>query len=107
MSERIHLFANGTHAADWMAGNCDRCALSGDIGAAGSSHCELFEAIADAGADDGAVAPEIAKRMGYTEIAYTWRCLEFTTIQPFAVRRERELQKLQAWTTGAPIRGGI
>jgi hypothetical protein len=107
MSEqRIHIFSNGTQAMDWFASNCEQCALAGDPSEAGSSHCELFEAIHDAGADDGSVTPEIARRMGYkaSELYYVWACPERTKTVPWAVANERELKRLAAWNAGEPIK---
>lgn len=77
MTDRIHLFANGTQYMDWTANNCDRCTKAGDPSESGSSTCPLFEAIYDAAADDGTVSAEVARRLGTSadDTRYVWRCL--------------------------------
>lgn len=75
---RFRPFANGSQFGDWMASNCDRCTKSGDGGEAGSSHCEIFEALWDADCDDGRISEDIARRMAYlgNETRYVWPCSE-------------------------------
>lgn len=99
--QRIHLFANGTQYLDWTCNNCDKCGKAGDPSEAGSSPCELFEAIHDAAADDGTVTPEIAARLGYTAERYVWPCPEFTREVPAALERQRALAALAAWNEWA------
>lgn len=109
MSERIHLFSNGTQSMDWMASNCDRCTKAGDISERGSSKCELFEAIGDAGASDGRVSAEMAARLGYAETRYVWMCPELHLpgmARPLAEQRRLDLAALAAWNAGAPIKAG-
>lgn len=100
-TERIHLFSNGTQYMDWTFNNCDKCALAGDPSEPGSSSCDLFEAICDAGADDGTVSAEIAARLGYSPIRYVWRCPEFTKDVPPALAQKRELEALATWNAWA------
>lgn len=79
MTNDVYLFSNGLQYADWSANNCDRCAKAGDPGEAGSSQCEIFEAIHDAAMDDGSVTNDIARRSGFLEglHAYVWPCREY------------------------------
>ena len=107
-NERIPLFSTGTQSMDWMANNCDRCTKAGDISERGSSKCELFEALGDAGADDGTVSPEIAQRIGRTSAGtrYVWQCPELHLpgmAHPLAEQRRIDREKLAAWNAGEPI----
>jgi hypothetical protein len=86
---------------DWSANNCDKCGKAGDPSEAGSSSCELFEAIHDAAASDGTVSEEIAKRLGHNHEQYVWRCPEFTKDVPVDVIRLREIRRLEAWNEWA------
>jgi hypothetical protein len=78
MSDQVYLFANGTQYMDWSASNCDKCAKAGDPGEAGSSMCDLFEAIHDAACMDGTVTPAVATRLGkHHSLVHVWPCPEF------------------------------
>jgi hypothetical protein len=71
----VRPFSCGSQAADWMARNCQRCALSSpDI----AGDCEIEAAIGTACFGDGTVSAEIARRMGATEHEghLTWDCPE-------------------------------
>jgi hypothetical protein len=109
MSERIHLFSNGSQYLDWTANNCDRCTKAGDPSEAGSSKCELFEAMHDAATDDGTVTPAIANRIGLLDAGtrYVWACPELHLpgmARPLAEQRQRDRELLRAWNAGEPIR---
>ena len=56
-------FSNHTDYACWVYRNCDRCTKAGDVSEAGSSDCDIFEAIHDAaGGID--IPDEVAVRFG-------------------------------------------
>lgn len=120
--EPFDLFSNGTEYDRWMARNCERCTKSGDVSEAGSSPCELFEAIANNACGD-AIPEPLAVRLGYCE----GPCPELVAGKPIEVtivhgpggimgigveppretpdqKRERERAALAAWNAGRPIK---
>lgn len=71
-------FTNHTDYACWVYHNCDRCAKAGNPSQAGSSDCNIFEAIHDAaGGID--ISDEVALRFGEIEeecFNPFWNCPE-------------------------------
>lgn len=93
MRDRITLFSNGTQYCDWDARNCSRCSrVKYNAQHEPSSKCPMWNAIADAMCEDGDFTPEMAKRLGYREGAYTWDCPERNADEDAAEwdRREKE-----------------
>ncbi len=76
--KKVSVFANGSQYHKWTARNCERCAKSVNIWGTEDDWptCEIEEALLLAYMDDGAVTPEIAWRMGYVPLTYTWACPE-------------------------------
>ena len=64
MAKRVWAFSNGTEFDIWADANCNRCTKQYDYEKM-EGHCDLEEAIMDAGASDGKVASEIAQRLGW------------------------------------------
>ena len=88
--ERARPFYCGTQFGDWTTRNCDVCA-KGIYAVTGSDYpqwsdvpedrrCAIEYALGEAYICDGAVIPEIARRMGYCDDVrqrVPWRCPEF------------------------------
>ena len=76
MSDLIIPFYGGEQWGDWQERNCVNCA-KGDAFSPFPA-CPIADAIMDvaAGIDDG-LTPEMARRMNYTDGAYSWQCGEF------------------------------
>jgi len=74
MTDRVHLFANGSQFGDWMYNNCEQCPLWPND--AEWPDCELNEAIMRASISDGTVSAEEAQALGYPDDVrvYVWRC---------------------------------
>lgn len=83
----IRPFSNGTQYADWLARNCDQCRKGIDnIGQPGDwPICDIESALTYAYGGDGAVTPEIARRMGRSNgypQGYVWTCAELDAGPP-------------------------
>jgi hypothetical protein len=77
MGEPILPWANGTASDLWVAGNCDECErYDGD---ADGADCDIWKAIMLSTADEDAITPEIARRMGWSDERPQgyWPCAEF------------------------------
>lgn len=71
-TERVHLFSNGTEAADWIWKNCDRCALDADLKAKELPPvCPLRMAIIEGYVGDGTFDAALATEYGMEREPYT------------------------------------
>lgn len=79
--DRVHLFSNGDEWRRWQSVNCERCVKNYDY-ATQQYHCDLYEAIDDAGASDGTISPGIAERLQVKSPSeeFPWRCGELVTV---------------------------
>ena len=82
--KRITLFSCGTQRLDWMNRNCCRCKKYPEtedelyrlVKDEPGKLCPIDVAVSRAAIDDGTVSPEIAKRIGYKPMYYSWECGE-------------------------------
>jgi hypothetical protein len=76
MEKGIRPFYCGSQDADWTSLNCNECKKA-EFEDYEKMTCEIQKALEDAWADDGLVAPDILKRMGYANSdVYRWLCPE-------------------------------
>lgn len=77
--KRERPFSCGSQSSDWESSNCDRCTKRiPDGGDYTQFKCDIQRALGLAFMTDGAVSPDIARRMGYAEnpTSYVWQCGE-------------------------------
>jgi hypothetical protein len=68
-------FSTGSQYRDWQASNCERCTKF-DPNKCDPKRCEIDFALALAYMGEGYISPEIAVRMGYDPVKYSWPCGE-------------------------------